>query len=28
MTTNADILKFIRWSVQAWCPQNTPELPN
>jgi hypothetical protein len=28
MTTNADILKFVRWSVQAWCPQYAGELPN
>ncbi len=27
-TTNAAIRKFIRWSVPAWCPQYTPELPN
>ena len=28
MTSNADILKFVRWSVQAWCPQYGAELPN
>jgi hypothetical protein len=28
MTTKADILEFVRWSVQAWCPQYAAELPN
>ena len=27
MTTKADILTFVRASVNAWCPQYAPELP-
>lgn len=28
MTTNSDIVKFIRWSVLAWCPQYAAGLPS
>lgn len=27
MTTNADVLAFVRASVEAWCPKYSSELP-